>query len=75
MVEGNDLEPTPKMLRFDSFAIGTEKLNPYVMIDIKERNSRQVVMKHIDRTLTPPVKGNRIIFLLSSTFFSIKNFS
>jgi len=58
VVEGNDLEPTPKMLRFDSFAIGTEKLNPYVMIDIKERNSRQVVMKHIDRTLTPPVKGN-----------------
>ena len=75
MVEGNDLEPTPKMLRFDSFAIGTEKLNPYVMIDIKERNSRQVVMKHIDRTLTPPVKGNRIIFLLSSTFFSVKNIS
>jgi len=55
VVEGTDLEPTPRMKRIPAFV--PSRLNPYVMIDVTERtDGNRVVSRHIDKTVS--VRGN-----------------
>ena len=51
VVEGTDLEPTPRMKRIPAFV--PSRLNPYVMIDVTERtDGNRVVSRHIDKTVS-----------------------
>lgn len=58
VVEGTNLEPTPRMKRIPAFV--PSRLNPYVMIDVTERSDgNRVVSRHIDKTVS--VRGSFLI--------------
>ena len=51
VVEGTNLEPTPRMKRIPAFV--PSRLNPYVMIDVMEKSEQsRMVSRHIDKTVS-----------------------
>ena len=53
IVEGTNLEPTPRMKRIPAFGVSESRLNPYVMIDVTEKSDgARMVSRHIDKTVS-----------------------
>ena len=59
VLEAEGLLPTQRMTRLDTdiLQVSSNRLNPYVMVDIYEKGSRgQPIARHLDKTVA--MKGN-----------------